>query len=304
MLLDNEELIFQVGSDEMNIEALYIAFSIFVAIMLAITGLQFYNRREIEVNRFKPNYDKEEVEIKPQKNHALSSSKRILLIISGGLTTGVLVYAVVGNLIMAFISSFAGFFFPGVWFKWYTKNQEKLVSGQFEKAAEIMAAVIKTENNMVAALERAASDNSEPLRSKLNKTAKEISLGIPPNKAFESLARSVNVPEILIISVGIDLQQKGMAINMSSMLEQVQKNIRNRQALRDELNVMTTENKIAGWVVAAIPFATLALFRLINPEFVAPLFNTTVGLAIFAFCFIVIALGLYWLLQIAEMKET
>lgn len=288
----------------MNIEALYISFSIFVAILLVAMSFKYFNRREIEINRFKPNYSKEEIRVRVKKEQTLSSSKKIIIIVAGGLSVGVLVYAIVGNILLSVLFSLVGLIFPRFWYKWYAKNQDKLISGQMEKAAETMAAVLKTENNIVAALERAAFDCAEPLKSKLNKTAQEIRLGIPTNIAFESLAKNINVPEMIIISVGIELQQQGMAINMASMLEQVQKNIRNRQSLKDELNVITAENKMAGWIVAAIPFATLALIRMSNPAFVAPLFNTTIGLGIFFVCVSIIAVGLYWLLQIAEMKET
>jgi Flp pilus assembly protein TadB len=288
----------------MNIEALYISFSIFAAILLFIKGMKLINKHDIEMNKFKPNFNKDVRPKKEKKVRILSPSKTLMIILTGGFSTGILAYAIVGNIYISVFTSFAGLIFPKIWYKWYTKNQGNLISRQMEKAAEIMAAVLKTENNIVSALERAALDCSEPLKSKLSKASQEIRLGIPMTVTFESLAKSIDIPEMVCISVGIEMQQQGMAINMASMLEQVQKNIRNRQALKDELNVLTAENKMAGWIVAAIPFITLALIRQANPEFIAPLFSTPVGIGIFIVCTSLIIVGLYWLLQIAEMKDT
>lgn len=288
----------------MSIEALYISFFILFSILLFYKGIKLFRSKDINASKFVPNYNQQD-KPKPKavRQRALSNSKTIIIVLAGGLSTGVLAYAIVGNIYLSAVSSLLGLLFPKLWYNWYSKGQDKLASQQMEKAAETMAAVLKTENNIVAALERAALDSDEPLKSKLIKTAQEIRLGIQTNIAFDSLAKSVDVPEMMIISTGIELQQQGMAINMASMLEQVQKNIRNRQALRDELNVMTTENRMAGWIVAAIPFVTLAVMRQASPEFIAPLFNTPVGLSIFIGCVAIIATGLYWLLQIAEMKD-
>ena len=274
-----------------------------LSIVLLIKGVKLFSHKEIEINKFALNYKKESILKKINDNRSLSQSKTIIIIIAGGISTGVLVIAITGNIYLAALFSLLGLIFPKLWHNWYAKGQNKLASKQMEKAAETMAVVLKTENNIVAALERAAFDCEEPLKAKLTKTANEIRLGIPTNIAFETLAKNVDVPEMMIISIGIELQQQGMAINMASMLDQVQKNIRNREALKDELSVMTTENKMAGWIVAIIPLVTLALIRQADPAFVDPLFTTTVGLAIFFTCISVIGIGLYWLLQIAEMND-
>lgn len=285
----------------MNAIAFLISFFTIVIIVLLAQGIKHYAHKNIEINKFTPNYSKETKKVTTERT--LSYSKMIAIITAGGVSIGVVAYAIIGNIYFALAFSLGGLIFPKLWHKWYLTNQDKLMSKQMEKAAETMAVVLKAENNIVAALERAALDSDEPLKSKLIKAAQEIRLGIRTNIAFETLAVSVNVPEMIIISIGIELQQQGMAINMASMLEQVQKNIRNREALKEELAVMTTENKTAGWIVAIIPLATLALIRKADPAFVAPLFNTPVGLSIFLFCLATIALGLYWLLQIAEMKD-
>lgn len=289
------------GIIRVNIEALYISFFTAIAVAAFAKGIKQYFNKGIEINKFMPNYGKEVKVI--AKKRTLSYSKTIAIITTSGLSIGVLAYAVVGNILLASFFSLVGFLFPKLWYNWHANNQDKLISKQMEKAAETMAAVLKTENNIVAALERAALDSEEPLKPMLIKAAQEIRLGVQTNIAFDSLAKSVNVPEMMIISIGIELQQQGMAINMASMLDQVQKNMRNREALKDELSVMTTENKMAGWIVAVIPLATLAMIRQADPEFVAPLFNTTVGLSVFLLCLCTIAGGLYWLLQIAEMKD-
>lgn len=279
-----------------------------MAIFLIIKGVKLFTSKDIEINRFSPhrfspNYKEKNKFKKAHKKGPLPHKKVILIVVIGGASTGLLVYAIVGNLYISALSTFLGLLFPKLWYKWYAKNQEKLISTQVEKAAEIMSVVLRSENNLVAALEKAAFDCDEPLKSKLTKTANEIRLGIPISVAFKSLATDVSVPEMMIISVGIELQQQGMAINMANMWEQVQKNIRERQGFKDEMNVITAENRMSGWIVACIPFVTLALMRQVYPGFIAPLFNTITGLSVFFLCVATIIIGLLWLMKIANMEN-
>lgn len=289
----------------MNIAALYLSFFIVLSIILIIAGIYTYSKREIKINKFIPNSSSEKEIKKAYSKHEsiLSYRKRMLIIVSGGSSCGVVVYAIIGNLYISALSCLIGLLFPGLICRLIRKGQQKMVSLQMAKAAETMAAIIRSEGNIIAALERAAIDSEEPLKTRLEETANKIRLGIKTDKAFKELSKSIDVPEMVLISIGLELQQQGMAINMASMLEQIQKNIIAKQADKEELSAITAENKMAGWIVSALPFITLAVMRALSPDFINPLFTTSIGISVFIFCVAVIIVGLYWLLQIAEMDD-
>lgn len=290
----------------MNFSALYLAFCISSAVLLIFWGIYSYSKREISISRFVPNFSLEKQIKKTFSNEKrlLSYRKRLLIITIGGSSCGIAIYAVVGNMYVSALSSLLGLLFPSLWYKWYRKGQAKMVSLQMAKAAETMASIVRSDGNIIAALERASIDTEEPLKTKLNETAKKIRLGVKADIAFTDLAKNIDVPEMIPISIGIELQQKGMAINLANMLEQIHSNILTNQADREELQAITAENKMAGWIVSALPFGTLAIMRFILPDFIDPLFTSSIGIAIFLCCIAVILVGLYWLLQIAEMNNS
>ena len=163
-----------------------------------------------------------------------------------------------------------------------------------------MAAVLNSSGSIITALEKAGNEVGNPVKREIMKTASEIRLGKSTTDAFTDLAKRIKIPEMLILSMGVDLQNKGMAINLPSMLLQVQRNIRYRQLFEQDINTITAENKMSAFIVAAVPFVVIALMRQIAPDFISPLFETTAGLTVFVICTLAIFAGIYWILNMIE----
>ena len=272
-----------------------------------LVGFRLLTKKDINAKKFAPGWENEDEDGYRRfegldKGH-LSPIARVLLIVVSGIVCGSIAYAVTGLILVSLISSFTGLITPNIWYRWYKKNQESLIMQQMEQASETMASVIKSGGSMIAALEKAASESKEPLKKELIKASMELRLGVSTTEVFIHLAKRVALPEMLILSIGLELQQKGMPINTANMLLQIQKNIRQRQLLIQEIKTITTENKMAGWIVAAIPFLSIAMMRQFSPEFTDPLFKTVTGMSIFLTCTLIIIGGIYWVMKMTDMKE-
>lgn len=236
--------------------------------------------------------------------HGIPLWKTLIMIAGGGVTAGLIAYTIVGRWIIAGFAALAGLIVPRLWYGWHMKSQSRLVSSQMEQAAEIMASILRSGGSIVQALERAGHDVGDPVRKELTYAASEIRLGKSVSEVFTGLAERIKIPEMLILNIGVDLQSTGMAINLPSMLMQVQKNIRDRMLAEQDINTITAENKMAAYVVAAIVFCVVGMMRLVAPSFIAPLFNTTLGLIGFSICSVVIFIGLYWINNMVDSLKT
>lgn len=273
--------------------------------MLIILGISMLKRKEININRFQPGYDyNTEAEYKKHEKIAgkaeLPLWKTLVMILCGGVTTSIVAYTIIGKWWVSVIAFITGFTIPKIWYEWHLKSQAKLVSSQMEQAVEIMAAVLNSSGSIITALEKAGNEVGNPVKREIMKTASEIRLGKSTTDAFTDLAKRIKIPEMLILSMGVDLQNKGMAINLPSMLLQVQRNIRYRQLFEQDINTITAENKMSAFIVAAVPFVVIALMRQIAPDFISPLFETTAGLTVFVICTLAIFAGIYWILNMIE----
>lgn len=277
-----------------------------LTIILLLYGSRVIMERNINTNRFMPGrYDsKEEPDnIKPKSEVKIPLSRLFLLVAIGGVTSGFSVYLVTGIIWLSLIASLLGLVVPKMWINWHQKGQEKMMLEQLEEAVEIIAAVLKTGGGISEALERAAATVGNPLADELLQVSAEIRLGVSASDAFLHLCQRVPLRELSAIQMAVALAQTGMAISLSSVFTQVQDNIRGFQALEQEVSSLTVENRMAGWIVGAIPFAIIAFMRWIAPGFIAPLFVEPVGIGIFAFCLSAILIGIVWISKMADASN-
>lgn len=281
-----------------------LSFSSVVLLVMAIPNL---TKKKTNISKFSAEWDGEGIEqldkVKEVKNKYKRNTPVVMFMTILGSFTGFVVLFIVTGLVSASLLGLAvGFIVPKLIANNYHKNQRKLTTMQLEQAAEVMSSVLRSGSGIVDALTRAAKEIGNPLSDELVSTANEIRLGVPSSVAFENLSRRVGYDELRILSMAINLQQEGMAVNLSLLLSQIQENIRYKIAFQRDVNVITAENRMAGWIVAVLPFATLAITRLMMPDIIAPLFNTTIGLAVFGISVVVIGIGVFWMLKIAEIE--
>lgn len=271
-----------------------------------VLAFKFLNKKEVKASRFSA-YDQKETEAyenyeKIIKKSNLPVKTAMTVILTGGILVGITTYIVLGVWWISLISTFAGFFFPKWYYQWHVASKQKLMASQMELTCEIIATVIKSGSSLPEGLEKAAKDVNDPLKTELMKTATQIRIGVSVSDAFMELTEKVGIPEMQVVSIAIQLKEKGMTINLPQLFMGLQKDIRESIQFRKEVSATTAEVKTAGFVVAAVPFATITMMRLFSPEFIAPLFNNPVGLIIFTLCTGIIVAGMRWMINMASIE--
>jgi len=290
----------------MEAEILAIAGFVGLTVLFFIYGLKLLTHRDINLAQFVPGYEgyKTITVDKPKKEKQdVPITKSVMLILVGGITIGTAVYAVIGIIWVSLCTSFLGLIVPYVWLKWHEASQDKLIASQLEQAVEIMSSVVRSGGGIVSALRRAAQTVGSPLNRDLVQVASEIELGVSNADAFKNLVNRVPMQETKMMAMVIEIQQAGMAVNLGAVFEQIQSNIRSKQALQEEVKAITVENKMAGWIVAAVPFVTIGIIRWTSPDFTAPLFTTPTGFFVFLLSTGLIIGGVFWIMKMAEMPD-
>lgn len=280
-----------------------LSFSFVVTLILAINSLI---KKEKNIDKFSANFQsggmEEETKSKINTNKRGDSTLIIIFSLLGSVGGFVVLFIVTGLFTASLIGLLLGFLIPKIMGDSYIKKQNALLMMQLEQSAEIMASVLRSGSGIVEALTRAAKEVKNPLRDELVATANEIRMGIPNSVAFENFANRLSNDELRLLSMAISMQQEGLAVNLGTLLNQIQESIRYKVAFQRDVNVITAENRMAGFIVSVLPFATLAITRLMMPDIIAPLFNTGIGLFIFGTCVFVIVIGVFWMLKIARIK--
>jgi len=286
---------------------------VFLAITSLIIGIRIVLKRDIAPTRFavtknyNPGHDyihkEENIKMAERQKPKIPLQKKIVLIILGLSVSFVFAFAVTGSILVSLLLAiFGGYIFPRTWLSLQLHNNVRILNSQLEQAAETMSMVIRTGGSIISAIDKATLEIENPFKRELEKTSYELKLGKPEAEALQDLAERVKLPELEMLAVASQLQREGMSINMATILNNIQNNIRIRQSLEEETKSLTAENRMAVWIVAAMPFVMLSIMRILAPDLTYFLFNTFAGVVFTIISFIVILIGVVWALKIAQMN--
>lgn len=127
------------------------------------------------------------------------------------------------------------------------------------------------------AVGNAAAQVSEPGRSELQKLDEKLKLGMPLDEALNSMYRRMPLNELNMVIMGLSIQRR-VGGNLIKMINLTVEAIEEKRRLVRNLSVKTAQARMSAIVIGALPFLIVGGLLLMDPQYLAPLFTTAVGL--------------------------
>jgi tight adherence protein B len=188
---------------------------------------------------------------------------------------GILSY-IIFNPIFAVVSTVFGFFLPMLMVKHYRKRRIKKFNVQLVDALQAMANAFKAGLTFPQAIEHVAREAMPPLSQEFGLFVKEVKLGVPLEEALINMGRRVGSDdlELVVVSTNIARQLGG---NMAEMFETISTVIRERFRLEGKIDALTSQGKLQGWIVAAMPGVLGMVLNYMRPDLMEPMMNHLFG---------------------------
>lgn len=188
---------------------------------------------------------------------------------------GILSY-IVFNPILAVLATVFGFFLPMLLVKHYRKRRIKKFNVQLVDALQAMANAFKAGLTFPQAIEHVAREAMPPLSQEFGLFVKEVKLGVPLEEALVNMGRRVGSDdlELVVVSTNIARQLGG---NMAEMFETISTVIRERFRLEGKIDALTSQGKLQGWIVAAMPAVLGLVLNYMRPDLMEPMMNHIFG---------------------------
>ncbi|WP_375760030.1 type II secretion system F family protein [Corallococcus exercitus] len=188
---------------------------------------------------------------------------------------GILSY-IIFNPILAVLATIFGFFLPMLLVKHYRKRRIKKFNVQLVDALQAMANAFKAGLTFPQAIEHVAREAMPPLSQEFGLFVKEVKLGVPLEEALINMGRRVGSDdlELVVVSTNIARQLGG---NMAEMFETISTVIRERFRLEGKIDALTSQGKLQGWIVAAMPAVLGLVLNYMRPDLMEPMMNHFFG---------------------------
>ncbi len=200
-----------------------------------------------------------------------------------------------GNLLVTFaVATLAGGI-PLLVVQRRRQKRMRLFSEQLPDALDLIRAALQAGHSLLTALYVVADEFPDPVAAEFRTTAEEIRLGLPLREALYHLRERVDDPNVPILIVGILITQE-VGGNLAEVLDNTSYTIRERFKLLRDVQVMTAQGRLSGWVLTALPIMVGLFMYFLNPGYFAPMRETQTGWYLMGYAAVSIAVG-HWMIQ-------
>ena len=172
---------------------------------------------------------------------------------------------------------------------------------QLPDALDFIARALRAGNALPQALQMVSLNLVDPIAFEFRITHDEINFGVSIHQAMENLAARVPVTDMGYFAVAV-LVQRDAGGNLSEVLENLSRLIRDRLKFYGKVRVLSTEGRWSAWVLCLLPFALGGLLEMVNHEFISVLWTDPIGIQLTYKVIAMMAIGAFWSSRIVQIS--
>ena len=151
---------------------------------------------------------------------------------------------------------------PFLYLRFCNKRYLSKFMEYFPDSLSIMSGAIKAGHSLESAVEAVSKNSPYPVSQEFKAVVVEMKFGQPLQAALQSLYQRIKINELKIFVTGVTVQQE-LGGNLSEILDNLEKTVRERFALQREVKVLSAQGILTSRVLLAIPY--VILFILMSP---------------------------------------
>lgn len=143
----------------------------------------------------------------------------------------------------------------------------------------IMANGIKAGSNPQESMRRVVEIMGNPISQEFGQVLNQMQVGDSFESALNDLGDRIPRPDVQMFVTSINIL-KETGGNLAETFATIVTVIRERQKVEKKIQALTAQGLMQGIIVTMIPFILMIVFLVVDPNFIKPMFNTTLGLVL------------------------
>lgn len=177
----------------------------------------------------------------------------------------------------------------------------KSFNEQLGDALNLMVNSLRAGYSTMQAMEVISSEMPVPISEEFGRVVLELQLGIPFDTGMVNLLRRVPSADMDLVVTAMNVQRE-VGGNLAEVLDSISFTIRERVRIKGEIKVMTSQGRITGYLITALPFILTILIYMINPEFMGEMFTDPCGWIMMGLSFVLIIIGYFLINKIVSIE--
>ena len=225
----------------------------------------------------------------------------ILLTAILGLAPYIIVPYFYPNQIVAVVAGVVGASLPIIYVSYKRSARLRAFEKTFPEAVDLLGRAVRAGHAFTTGLEMVATELPEPVAGEFKLVFDEQSFGLPLRDALTNFAERVPIVDVRFFVTAL-LIHKETGGNLAAILDDLAGVIRERFKLLRDVRVRTAQGRLTAGILIALPPAFIMLMRVVNPDYVTPLFTDVIGQYMLAVAILLQIAGSIVLWRIVNIK--
>ena len=181
-----------------------------------------------------------------------------------------------GGADFAIVLGMTGGFAPLVYLNVRAAKRRDALTSQLPDVLTLLVGALRAGQGIAQAIGMLVDRMPKPSSVEFARVTRAISLGIPVNRALNDMADRSGSDDLYLVVTAMNIQAETGG-NLAQILETITETIRERIRIKREIRVLTSSQRLTGYLLVGMPIMVGFVMSLIRPDYLAPLFQTGLG---------------------------
>jgi tight adherence protein B len=215
------------------------------------------------------------IEVRLQRAGSVQKPGVFLLFSALLAVVGLALGARAGFLVSILLAAILGFI-PWVWLGHVQRRRIAAFDAQLPEALDMMSNAMKAGYSFQAAAKFISEELGAPIGTEFGRFYDEQRLGIDVRNALGAMHERIDSLNLKMFVTAV-LIQRETGGNLTELLGNLGTLMRDRVALRGQIETLAAEPKLSGRFLSLLPVLMFVSFSSLNPAFVTPFRSSTIG---------------------------
>lgn len=172
----------------------------------------------------------------------------------------------------------AGLCAPRLLVQGLRRRRQRLLYEQLPDALGVWAGLLASGQGLHPALAQLAEHQPRPLGEELRVLVRQCRMGVPLETAVDDLCRRVGLSDLALVATLLRVSRE-LGGNLGESLQRLAELLRTRLAMEARIRSLTSQGRLQGVIVGALPIVLLLVLSVMEPEAMAVLLREPLGWA-------------------------
>ncbi len=211
---------------------------------------------------------------------------RLVMAIAGLLVGALLTRAWWGGVIVAI----GGWMVPAFMLQRRRASRLRSFDNTLPNVLDLLVGSLRAGQGLFSGLSVVAQEMPAPVGPDFERVLQEIALGYSSNEALAHLSQRVGSRDLELVVTAIQIQSE-VGGNLAEVLASISDTIRDRVQLQAQIRAITASQRMTGLMLSLLPLALAIILSVINPGYMAPLFQPGWPMMILIGAIVLVAVG-------------